>query len=248
MSDRARRVTDARRRTERDGRRPFRPAARALAGCGLLLALLLGGLPSGMAHAADPADSAATAIGLAIQGISLMNGEGGVELWRLKATWGHLSQNGDTVTVDKPLVRYTLGDPALEDYLHVRSEQGRITDAQRYLRLWDDVQLTRGEETVTGAVLDYDAKTRVLVFPEGAFLQGPKGELRTDVLTWKLDDNILKADGNVDVLLLPRTEPESAADSAPVEAGTPNEPVPSGGSVAPGASEKPADSAAVPTP
>ena len=245
MSDRAQCAARPQRRTGLSGRRPLCPAVKALAGCGLLLALLLTG-PCGKAGAAEPADNAATAIGLAIQGISLMNGEDGIELWRLKATWGHLSQNGDTVTVEKPVVRYTLGDPALEDYLHVRSNQGRITDAQRYLRLWDSVLLTRGEEVVTGTVLDYDAKTRVLVLPEGATLLGPKGNLRTDVLTWKLDDNILKADGNVDVLLLPRADAEGEADSAQVEAETAGAPAQQAGS--PAASAEQADGASTPVP
>lgn len=228
MFDRVHCAARARCREKRRGRWSFCLAGRALAGCGLVLALLLA-FPCQKACADDAADSAASAIGLAIQGISLMNGEDGIELWRLKATWGHLSQDGDTVTVDMPVVRYTLGDPTLEDYLHVRSDKGRITDAQRYLRLWDNVVLTRGEETVTGPILDYDAKTRVLVLPEGAALAGPRGKLHTDVLTWKLDDNILKADGNVDVLLLPREEtPDQAEAAAPQE--QPEQP---GGPVAP---------------
>ena len=243
MSDRAQRAARTQRRPKEGGRRwPQGPAGKTLAGCGLLLSLLLGPL-SGEVRATDPADSAAAAIGLAIQGISLMNGEDGIELWRLKATWGHLSQDGDTVTVDKPVVRYTLGDPALKDYLHVRADQGRITDTQRYLKLWDNVVLTRGEETVTGTVLDYDAKTRVLVFPDGAALAGPKGALRTDVLTWKLDDNILSADGHVDVLLRPRADTEDAADSvqtepAPSEAAKADAPAQQAGE--PVASETPA--------
>lgn len=256
MSDRESCLTRARRRREdRRGRWFFCPAGRVLAGYGLL-ALLLGAAPCMEARAADAADSAATAIGLAIQGISLMNGEDGIELWRLKATWGHLSKDGDTVTVDKPVVRYTLGDPALEDYLHVRSDNGRITDAQRYLRLWDNVVLTRGEETVTGPVLDYDAKTRVLVLPDGAALAGPKGTLHADTLTWKLDDNVLKADGNVDVLLfsggdMPWMTGAGAPGAAPGQPGdSPAAPGTSGASLPSGAPSGSAavSSSAVPSP
>ena len=48
--------------------------------------------------------------GLAIKGINLFQGNKGLELWRLKASWAHMSQNGDTIDVDKPVVRYALGE------------------------------------------------------------------------------------------------------------------------------------------
>lgn len=53
------------------------------------------------------------AVGLAIQGIRLFQGDKGLELWRLNATWAHLSQDGEVINVDNPHVVYALGDTGL---------------------------------------------------------------------------------------------------------------------------------------
>ncbi len=53
------------------------------------------------------------AVGLAIQGIRLFQGDKGLELWRLNATWAHLSQDGEVINVDSPHVVYALGDTGL---------------------------------------------------------------------------------------------------------------------------------------
>ncbi|MFR3458495.1 MAG: hypothetical protein ACLTTU_09370 [Bilophila wadsworthia] len=84
--------------------------------------------------------------GLAIKGINLFQGNKGLELWRLKASWAHMSQNGDTIDVDKPVVRYALGEGSAsnpdDDVLDVQAQLGKITDNQRFLTLWDDVVIT----------------------------------------------------------------------------------------------------------
>lgn len=60
-----------------------------------------------------PANPLEQAVGLAIQGIRLFQGEKGLELWRLNATWAHLSQDGEIINVDSPHVVYALGDTGL---------------------------------------------------------------------------------------------------------------------------------------
>lgn len=150
-------------------------------------------------------------LGLAIKGISLFQGEGGLELWRLKASWAHMTEEGGVIDVDSPVVRYTLGDPALEDYLDVVAQKGRITDNQRHLALWGDVVVTRAEQKVTGARLDYDAATRTMVFPEGAQLDGPSASGSSRLFTWNLADNVMTGEGGVSILLKAVPEKEEAA-------------------------------------
>lgn len=177
-------------------------------------------LPSTGTNASAPvAQTAGTApdnaLGLALQGISLFQGNKGAELWRLKASWAHLSQEGDVIDVDSPKVRYLLGDPGSEDFLDVVSQKGKVTDHQRYLKLWGDVHLTRFTEVLDAPVLDYDATTRVMVFPEGARLEGPTFFGTTTLLTWDLASNTLIGENGVMVVLKPQ-EPEAAERSEPL--------------------------------
>lgn len=65
------------------------------------------------ASAGETANPLEQAVGLAIQGIRLFQGEKGLELWRLNATWAHLSQDGEVINVDSPHVVYALGDTGL---------------------------------------------------------------------------------------------------------------------------------------
>lgn len=163
--------------------------------------------------------------GLALQGISLFNGEKGAELWRLKASWAHLSQEGDTILVDAPVVRYTMGEPADEDYLDVKSEKGTVTDSQRHLTLTGNVNVRRMDDVVTGPQMNYDSKTRIMVFPDGARLESERATGDADVFTWDLTNNTMLAEGNVDIVLKPQQDvseqdsptgegPKSTVDSA----------------------------------
>lgn len=189
--------------------------------CGVLLAVaVLGGGAAGVmsgkqtgTEVKSPGSTVTTApetesgkapedmLGLAIKGISLFQGESGLELWRLKASWAHITEEGGVIDVDSPVVRYTLGDPALEDYMDVAAQKGRITDNQRHLALWGDVVVTRAEQKVTGPRLDYDAATRTMVFPEGAQLDGPSASGESRLFTWNLADNVMIGEGGVSILL-----------------------------------------------
>lgn len=193
---------------------------------------------SALVNAASGDGALNNAIGLALQGVSLFNGEKGAELWRLKATWAHLSQEGNEINVESPVVRYTMGDPVpapadsatsttsptsitspadapttAGDFLDVKADKGRVTDNQRHVTLWDNVEVKRFDDVVTGPRLNYDSTTRVMVFPEGAAMESDRAAGRADVLTWDLGDNVLVAEGGVDVILKPR--PETVPDPAP---------------------------------
>lgn len=170
---------------------------------------------------ADADNAMNNALGLALQGISLFQGNKGSELWRLKATWAHLSQSGDVINVDRPVVRYLLGEPGTDDFLDVVSEKGQVTDNQRYLTLWGDVRLTRFDEVVTGSRLKYDAATRVMVFPEGAALDGPSASGTAMLFTWNLENNVMVGENGVEVVLKPRSNVPSTGE-APDSAATAN--------------------------
>lgn len=157
-------------------------------------------------------------VGLAIQGINLFQGDKGVELWRLKATWAHMSQNGGVIDVDKPVVRYALGDASASapdgDVLDVQAQKGRITDNQRFLTLWDDVVITRFADTITSPRMNYDAATRIMTFPEGASLESPTASGTATFFTWNLQTQVMEGSGGVTVILKPREATEPAVETS----------------------------------
>ena len=161
-------------------------------------------------------------IGLALEGISLFQGDKGAELWRLKASFAHLARDGEDINVDKPVVRYTLGPPGSTDYLDVVAEKGRITDHQRHILLQDQVVVTRGTQRVTAPRLEYDAATRVMRFPDGASLDAPGHRGHATLFSWNLATNVMEGEKGVEVVF--KARPEA-----------------SGGATAPGTGETPAD-------
>ena len=160
--------------------------------------------------------------GLAIKGINLFQGNKGLELWRLKASWAHMSQNGDTIDVDKPVVRYALGEGSAsnpdDDVLDVQAQLGRITDNQRFLTLWDDVVITRYDDVITSSRMNYDANKRLMTFPEGAALESPTASGTAAFFTWDLATNEMHGSGGVLVVLKPRPDdPNANAAHSPRE-------------------------------
>ncbi len=159
------------------------------------------------------------AAGLAIKGINLFQGDDGIELWRLKASWAHLTREGGDINVERPVVRYALGDASAanpdDDVLDVEALKGRITDNQRHLSLWDNVVITRYDDTITAPRMDYDTATRTMTFPEGAALESPTASGSAGVFAWNLGKNEMVGTNGVTVLIKARDEGE-ASEAVPV--------------------------------
>lgn len=168
------------------------------------------------------------AVGLALQGISLFSGEKGAELWRLKATYANLAREGSNIDVDLPVVRYTMGTPGEpgyeEDFLDVKSDKGRVTDNQRYITLWGNVDVKRYDDTITGPRLNYDSVTRIMVFPEGATMDNPEAWGEAGLFTWDLASNVMTGENGVTVVIKPQPDAPEAAVS-PEAAVAPAKPV-----------------------
>ena len=165
-------------------------------------------------NATQPGNPLEEVAGLAIKGINLFQGNKGLELWRLKASWAHMSQNGDTIDVDKPVVRYALGEGSAsnpdDDVLDVQAQFGKITDNQRFLTLWDDVVITRYDEVITSSRMDYDANKRLMTFPEGAVFESPTASGTATLLAWDLAASEVHGSEGVLVVLKPRPDATNA--------------------------------------
>lgn len=130
------------------------------------------------------------AVGLALKGINLVQGENGLELWRLKASWASLREEGGQIDVEMPDMVYRVGDA--ETPLHVTANKGNVSQHQQVLRLWEGVVCTYDEYTLRATLMTYDGKTRTMTFPEGVHVESAKTKGFAHVLTWNLDSNIIE--------------------------------------------------------
>ena len=162
------------------------------------------------------------ATGLAIKGLSLFQGNEGIELWRIRASWAHLSQEGENISVDRPVGRYALGDASSADpeadAIDVTADKGKITDKQRHLALWDNVIIRRMEDTITTPRIEFDAATRIMTFPQGAVIECREASGTAALLSWDLGKNEIVGSGGVSVLIKPRPE-KNGPDNADASGG-----------------------------
>lgn len=141
---------------------------------------------------ADNTDSNAMekAVGLALKGINLVQGEKGLELWRLKATWASLREEGGQIDVEMPDMVYRVGDAEMP--LHVTANKGNVAQNQQFLRLWENVVCTYDDYTLRAPLMTYDGKSRTMTFPDGAHVENAKTKGFAHMLRWDLNTNIIE--------------------------------------------------------
>jgi hypothetical protein len=110
-----------------------------------------------------------------------------------------MKQSDSSIDMDAPDVWYTVGEGNSDDRVHAVSRYGRITDNQRVLTMWDDVILTRMQQTITASRMVYYADKRMLHFPDGANVVTPAGSGRCNNLSWSMADNMVFGEQGVEV-------------------------------------------------
>jgi 3-deoxy-D-manno-octulosonate 8-phosphate phosphatase (KDO 8-P phosphatase) len=177
-----------------------------LVGAALLAGFLLGLCGKNVPAAAPGSEEQALldAATLAIRGISLMQGEGGFEYWRLRANWASVDEKEGVIDVREPVVRYNLGENGQEDFVRAVAELGRISDSQRVLTLWRNVVLTHDEAVMTGPRLVYQANTRNVSFPDGAALEDGNVSGVFTRLTWDMRTRIIEGKQGISVVFKAR--------------------------------------------
>lgn len=139
------------------------------------------------------------AVDLAIKTISLSQGEGGFELWRLKAEWANLRKRDDTIIVEQPRLTYNMREEG--KVLFVESRTGDINQKTQVLRFIEDVRVTQENKIMTGSLLVYDGDDKTMTFPQGCeFLDtGVSGSANS--LVWHIDRQFIEGEGDINVLL-----------------------------------------------
>jgi hypothetical protein len=153
------------------------------------------------------------ALALALKNISLSQGEGGFELWRLKAEWANMQKDGDNITVRKPKLTY-FSRAEGEAPLHVSSETGLIQQKNQILRFVDKVRITQDDKVLDGDLLVYDGARKSMTFPRGGEFADSGVRGSADTVEWNIEKQCIVATGNVSVLMHSTAAPGSEAAGA----------------------------------
>lgn len=145
----------------------------------------------------DDANVMEEAVGLALKGVNLVQGEKGLEIWRLNASWASLREEGGQIDVEMPDMVYRVGDAEIP--LHVTAHKGQIERDQQFLRLWEDVVCVYDEYTLRATLMTYDGTTRTMTFPEGAHIESDKNQGFAQILTWDMNTNIINGMDGVSI-------------------------------------------------
>lgn len=140
--------------------------------------------------------SGSSALDLALKGISLSQGEGGFELWSLKAEWANLYKAEGFIVVVQPRLTYFLRDEQGAE-LKVRSEKGDIKQDEQILRFMDKVKVTTEDKLLTGDLLVYNGTAKTMTLPQGGFFSTKSASGRADVISWHIDEKRIVASGHV---------------------------------------------------
>lgn len=162
-------------------------------------------------------------VDLALRNILLSQGEQGIELWRLQANWATLRQESGLVEVRDPNVRYALGDPQGErdgkpyfdddQFVTVTSRTGRVTDNNSRITLEGNVRSEYQGDVLVGPLAEFSNDSRVLLYPQGATLEGLRLNGFAHVLRWNMATNTLEGEQGVTLVWTP--ENAAAVKSAP---------------------------------
>ena len=133
---------------------------------------------------------------LALKTISLSQGEGGAELWRLKAEWANMRKEDGKIVVEKPKLTYFMedGNPLL-----VTSSSGIIDQKAQILRFISEVHISQKSKVIRGDLLVYNGTAKMMTFPQGGVFLGDGVSGRASFLSWNLNLHTIAAEGGVSV-------------------------------------------------
>lgn len=139
------------------------------------------------------------ALNLALKSISLSQGEGGFELWRLKAEWANMEKANERVIVEKPRLTYFMQDGG--NPLFVESVTGSIDQKTQTLRFIDAVRVSQEQKLLTSDMLVYNGEEKTMSFPYGGEFSDTGVSGTAKRLVWRINEKRIEASGGVTVYL-----------------------------------------------
>ncbi|WP_051257665.1 LPS export ABC transporter periplasmic protein LptC [Desulfovibrio cuneatus] len=144
--------------------------------------------------------SSQSAINFALESINMKQGEGGLELWRLKAHWANIRHEDNVIVVEKPKLDYALSGSD-NKHLFINSLKGEIDQAAQTIHFLGDVDAQYEKNTIYGPTLVYNGTAHTMSFPEPSRFVGEDMQGSADKIVWLMPTRIIEAQGNVIVHL-----------------------------------------------
>lgn len=138
-----------------------------------------------------------SALELALKTINLSQGEGGIELWRLKAEWANMQKENGTIVVQRPTLTYFM--PEKDKTLFVTSDSGIIDQKEQILRFIDHVHISQEDKSIRGSLLIYNGTAKTMTFPQGGEFAGTGVSGDASFVVWDMNHKVIRAEGGVSV-------------------------------------------------
>lgn len=154
---------------------------------------------------------------LAMKAITMTQGEQGMEIWRLKASWGNVRRKDSVMELEKPMFTYYM--PPDNKAVTILSDKGDVEQEEQKIRFLDSVVATYEDKTLFAPEMHYVGKARDVICPRGARVVGLGYEGTANEIVWHMNDQIITAFGNIDVtfesdadIFKSRQEPETTQE------------------------------------
>jgi hypothetical protein len=135
---------------------------------------------------------------LAMQNIELRQGEGGGELWHLKAYGASMEKERGKILVEKPKVTYFFPPPDT-DTVFISSVYGDVDQTNHILRFLRNVRVNQKNAEIRGELLIYNGTTRTMTLPQGGSFTDAGMRGSASLLRWRMTEKLIEAAGNVKV-------------------------------------------------
>ena len=166
-------------------------------------------------NAESSPDKEEQTLDLALKSVNLSQGEGGFEIWRLKAEWANVRKQGEAVIVEQPRLIYFMDEGGKT--LHVSSSTGDINQKSQILRFINNVRIIQEDKVVTGDLLVYNGSRKTMTFPDGGDFTSPGITGHAAQVEWDLNSKLITANGDVSVLFSQDERPTDNASAPTVE-------------------------------
>ncbi len=134
---------------------------------------------------------------LALKTVNLSQGEGGIELWRLKAEWANMQKENGKIVVQLPRLTYFM--PEKEKTLFVTSESGVIDQKEQVLSFIDNVHVSQEDKALQGDLLVYNGTAKTMTLPRGGEFSGTGISGSAAFIVWNINRKVIEAEGDVSV-------------------------------------------------
>lgn len=134
-----------------------------------------------------------------LKSLEMSQGEGGFEVWRLKAEWANMQKDSGNILVEAPKLTYYMPPPDKGEII-ITSKTGTINQTEQILRFVDEVEVNQDGSIVRGNTLIYNGTAKTMTFPEGGVFTGEKVSGEAPFLRWHMNESRIEATGGVDAV------------------------------------------------